>query len=103
MVNEFQKAAVSTTLEIPMIYVIDAVHGHSTVHNMTVFPHNIGLGAARDPDLVRRIGAALLPQPLKSEQQGSITLLFPASQFAEIQDGAVVMRVTVRIIGLSMR
>lgn len=60
---------------------------------MTVFPHNIGLGAAR----------LLLPQPLKSEQQGSITLLLPASQFAEIQDGAVVMRVTVRIIGLSRR
>uniref|UniRef100_A0A7C9ED59 Beta-glucosidase n=1 Tax=Opuntia streptacantha TaxID=393608 RepID=A0A7C9ED59_OPUST len=58
MVNEFQKAAVSTRLGIPFIYAIDAVHGHSIVCNTTVFPHNIGLGAARDPDLVRRIGAA---------------------------------------------
>ncbi|KAJ8439718.1 hypothetical protein Cgig2_009542 [Carnegiea gigantea] len=47
MVNEFQKAALYTRLEIPMIYAIDAVHGHSTIRNMTVFPHNIGLGAAR--------------------------------------------------------
>jgi beta-glucosidase len=36
----------------------DAVHGHNNVPGATVFPHNIGLGATRDPDLVRRIGAA---------------------------------------------
>lgn len=58
MVNEFQKGALSTRLGIPMIYGIDAVHGHNNAYNATIFPHNIGLGVTRDPDLVKRIGAA---------------------------------------------
>ena len=41
---------------VPLIYGIDAVHGHNNVVGATIFPHNIGLGAARDPDLIRRIG-----------------------------------------------
>ncbi|WP_417231942.1 glycoside hydrolase family 3 N-terminal domain-containing protein [Brevundimonas sp.] len=43
---------------IPLIYGIDAVHGHNNIVGATLFPHNIGLGAARDPDLIRRIGVA---------------------------------------------
>ena len=43
---------------IPLIWGSDAVHGHNNVVGATLFPHNIGLGAARNPDLVRRIGAA---------------------------------------------
>jgi beta-glucosidase len=43
---------------IPLLTGIDAVHGHNNVPGATIFPHNIGLGAARDPDLIRRIGAA---------------------------------------------
>ena len=43
---------------VPLIFGIDAVHGHNNVVGATVFPHNIGLGAARDPDLIRRIGEA---------------------------------------------
>lgn len=58
MVNEFQKGALSTRLGIPMIYGIDAVHGNNNVYNATIFPHNVGLGATRDPDLARRIGEA---------------------------------------------
>ncbi|KAK9042305.1 hypothetical protein V6N11_017382 [Hibiscus sabdariffa] len=58
MINEFQRGALSTRLGIPMIYGIDAVHGHNNVYNATIFPHNIGLGATRDPELVKRIGAA---------------------------------------------
>ncbi|XP_076916367.1 uncharacterized protein LOC143576060 isoform X1 [Bidens hawaiensis] len=58
MVNEFQNGSLSTRLGIPMIYGIDAVHGHNNVINATIFPHNIGLGATRDTDLVKRIGAA---------------------------------------------
>ncbi|XP_072997620.1 uncharacterized protein [Typha latifolia] len=58
MMNEFQKACLSTRLGIPMIYGIDAVHGNNNAFNATIFPHNIGLGATRDPDLVKRIGAA---------------------------------------------
>ncbi|WCJ43604.1 Glycosyl hydrolase family protein [Euphorbia peplus] len=58
MVNHIQKSSLSTRLGIPMIYGIDAVHGHNNVYNATIFPHNIGLGATRDPQLVKRIGAA---------------------------------------------
>lgn len=43
---------------IPVIWGTDAVHGHSNIVGATVFPHNIGLGAARDPELIRAIGAA---------------------------------------------
>ncbi|KAH9293038.1 hypothetical protein KI387_041758, partial [Taxus chinensis] len=58
MVNEFQKGAMSTRLQIPMIYGIDGVHGLNNVYGATIFPHNVGLGATRDPDLVKRIGVA---------------------------------------------
>ncbi|HEX6337370.1 MAG TPA: glycoside hydrolase family 3 protein [Jiangellaceae bacterium] len=58
MVNEFQSQALSTRLGIPIIYGIDAVHGHANVHGATVFPHAIGLGATRDQALLRRIGEA---------------------------------------------
>lgn len=41
---------------IPTLWGIDAVHGHNNIIGATVFPHNIGLGATRDPELIRRIG-----------------------------------------------
>ena len=41
---------------IPVIWASDAVHGHNNVYGATLFPHNVGLGAAHDPDLLRRIG-----------------------------------------------
>ena len=47
MVNGIQKASLSTRLGIPMIYGIDAVHGHNNVYNATIFPHNVGLGVTR--------------------------------------------------------
>jgi beta-glucosidase len=58
MYDAFQRTALSTPLGIPMIYGIDAVHGHNNVSGATVFPHNIGLGATRDPGLVQEIGRA---------------------------------------------
>ncbi|RWW04542.1 hypothetical protein GW17_00032228 [Ensete ventricosum] len=58
MIAEMQKSALSTRLGIPIVYGIDAVHGHNNVYGATIFPHNIGLGATRDPSLVRQIGAA---------------------------------------------
>lgn len=42
---------------IPMIWASDAVHGHNNVYGATLFPHNVGLGAAHDADLITRIGA----------------------------------------------
>jgi beta-glucosidase len=59
MYDSFQSAALATPLGIPLIYGVDAVHGHNNVVGATIFPHNIGLGATRDPDLVRRIGEAV--------------------------------------------
>lgn len=56
MVEGFADAASGTRLGIPLIYGVDAVHGHSNVHGATIFPHNIGLGAIGDEGLVRRIG-----------------------------------------------
>ncbi|KAK1296734.1 hypothetical protein QJS10_CPB15g02166 [Acorus calamus] len=46
-VNGLQNGSLSTRLGIPMIYGIDAVHGHNNVYNATIFPHNVGLGATR--------------------------------------------------------
>lgn len=58
VVNSLQKGSLSSRLGIPMIYGIDAVHGHNNVYKATIFPHNVGLGATRDPQLVKRIGEA---------------------------------------------
>lgn len=58
MYDAYQTAALATPLGIPIIYGVDAVHGHNTLVGATIFPHNIGLGATQDPDLVERIGRA---------------------------------------------
>jgi beta-glucosidase len=42
-------------LPIPIMYGVDAIHGHNNVEGATIFPHNIGLGAAHDPDLLERV------------------------------------------------
>ena len=56
MVQGFQRAALRSRLKIPLLYGSDAVHGHNNMVGATILPHNIGLGATRDPDLVRRVG-----------------------------------------------
>ena len=58
MYDGFQRAALAAPLRVPLMYGVDAVHGHNTVVGATIFPHNIGLGATRSPALVREIGAA---------------------------------------------
>jgi beta-glucosidase len=55
MVDRFQQAALNTRLHIPLLYGIDSVHGDGNMLGATVFPHNIGLGASRDPALVRDV------------------------------------------------
>jgi beta-glucosidase len=50
--DSFQQEALETRLGIPLIYGIDAVHGHSNVNGAVIFPHNIGLGATRNPELI---------------------------------------------------
>lgn len=56
MVDRYQRAALASRLGIPLLYGVDSVHGHSNLVGATIFPHNIGLGATRDPRLVERIG-----------------------------------------------
>ncbi len=56
--NAFQSAALESEAGIPIFWGTDAVHGHNNVFGATIFPHNIGLGAANDPDLMERLGAA---------------------------------------------
>lgn len=58
MYDRYQNAALATRLSIPMVYGVDAVHGHNNVVGATIYPHNIGLGATRNPALVEKIAAA---------------------------------------------
>jgi beta-glucosidase len=55
MVAAYQEAALATPLGIPLLYGVDAVHGHNNLRGATIFPHNIGLGATADPALVEEI------------------------------------------------
>lgn len=52
MYDGYQKRAITTRLGIPLLFGIDAVHGHNNVLGAVIFPHNIGLGCTRDPALV---------------------------------------------------
>ncbi len=58
LVSAFHAASRGAGAHIPILFGVDAVHGHSNVPGATIFPHNIGLGAAHDPALSQRIGAA---------------------------------------------
>ncbi|WJY19693.1 glycoside hydrolase family 3 N-terminal domain-containing protein [Alteriqipengyuania flavescens] len=58
--DDFYNASIDTSdggVGIPIVWGVDAVHGHSNIIGATIFPHNIGLGAMRDPELIERIGA----------------------------------------------
>jgi beta-glucosidase len=56
MYDTLQEKALANRLMIPLIYGADAIHGFGNLQGATIFPHNIGLGATRDADLVQRIG-----------------------------------------------
>ncbi len=55
LIDRYQKRALETRLSIPLLYGVDAVHGHNNVLGAVVFPHNIGLGCTRSPALIARI------------------------------------------------
>ncbi|MFF7757168.1 glycoside hydrolase family 3 N-terminal domain-containing protein [Streptomyces griseorubiginosus] len=57
MIDSFQLRSRATRFQIPLIYGVDAVHGHNNLVGATVMPHNIGLGATRNPQLVQRTGS----------------------------------------------
>ena len=54
MYDRYQSIALKTRLGIPILYGVDAVHGHNNVLGAVIFPHNIGLGCTRNPALVER-------------------------------------------------
>jgi beta-glucosidase len=58
MVDAYQEAALGTRLGIPILYGVDAVHGHNNVAGATIFPQNVGMGATGDPAIVRQACAA---------------------------------------------
>jgi len=58
MYDNFQSIALGSRLGIPLIYGIDAVHGHNNVYGATIFPHNVGLGCANDYELTRKVSEA---------------------------------------------
>ena len=61
MVEEYRSASLTPAangVAVPILFGVDGVHGHSNLPGATIFPHNIGLGAAHDPALIERIGAA---------------------------------------------
>jgi beta-glucosidase len=52
--SDYQDWALKTRLKIPLLYGIDAIHGHNNVNGAVIFPHNIGLGATHNPALVEQ-------------------------------------------------
>ena len=62
MVDAYYKASIAAPSPahppIPILFGIDAVHGDAKVRGATIFPHNVALGAAHDPDLIKQIGQA---------------------------------------------
>ncbi len=60
LADQYWQESMDTDLatKVPIFWGIDAVHGQNNVYGATLFPHNIGLGATRDPCLVRRVGEA---------------------------------------------
>ena len=80
-------------LAIPLLWGSDAVHGNSNIIGATIFPHNIGLGAARDPDLLRRIGEITA---LELRVVGGDWTFAPTIAVVRDDDGGVLMKVIPR-------
>ena len=64
LADQYWLASMEGPHKIPMIWGTDAVHGHNNLYGGTMFPHNIGLGAANDPEIVERIGVATAKEVL---------------------------------------
>lgn len=79
MVASYVDASHESRLAIPALYGTDAVHGHSNVVGATIFPHNIGLGAAGDSDLVERVYRAAA---LETTATGALWMFAPALSVA---------------------
>lgn len=71
MIDAFVNESRETRLGIPLLYGVDAIHGHSNIPGATVFPHFIGLGAAGNESLVERIARATADELLATGVQWS--------------------------------
>lgn len=80
MVSGFHHAALETRLGIPLLYGVDAVHGHNNMHGAVIFPHNIGLGATRDADLVQRVAAITAKEVMATHIQWNFAPAVPVPQ-----------------------
>jgi beta-glucosidase len=80
MVAGFQEEALATRLGVPIIYGVDAVHGHASLYGATVFPQEIGLGATRDAGLVEQIGRATAEEVLATGIQWNFAPVVAAPQ-----------------------
>jgi beta-glucosidase len=58
LAEKYYQASISSGIAIPLIWGTDAVHGHNNVYGATIFPHNIGLGAAGNTTLIKQIAKA---------------------------------------------
>jgi beta-glucosidase len=58
MIYKYKDAAIDTRLAIPLIFAVDAVHGNNNVKDTVIFPHNIGLGASGDTELISEVAIA---------------------------------------------
>lgn len=59
LADQYYNASLASSSKIPLVWGTDAVHGHNNVFGATIFPHNIGLGAAHDKALIQRIGTGV--------------------------------------------
>lgn len=64
LINSYKQAASESELGIPLIYGIDSVHGNNNVYGATVFPHQIGLGATGNAELVQTIGGIVAQESI---------------------------------------
>jgi len=67
--DEFRSFALQTRLKIPLLYGIDAVHGHNNVDGAVIFPHNIGLGATHNSALVEKAARVVAAEVLGTGMQ----------------------------------
>jgi len=67
--TEFEKFGDQTRLKIPVLYGVDAVHGHNNILGATVFPHNIGIGATHNPELAEAEGRVTAEEILGTGMQ----------------------------------
>lgn len=73
MVSDFTNESKTSRLEIPILYGVDAIHGHSNIPGATVFPHFIGLGATRNTKLVENIASVTAKELLATDVRWSFS------------------------------